>query len=189
MLDETIIALYWERDESAIRYTDEKYHSYCHTIADRILHSSHDAEECVNDTWLRTWNTIPPQKPTNLRLFLARITRNLSLDRYRRTHAEKRGGGEMPLLLEELGDCATHADAVFEEIAQKELAERLHWFLLTLSLRDRTVFVKRYFYAMSVGDIAHQLGMTENNVSKLLSRTREKLKRCLEEDEPWMHTN
>lgn len=182
MQDDAIITLYWERDESAIHHTDEKYHIYCHTIADRILRSEHDAEECVNDTWLRAWNTIPPQKPSNLRLFLGRITRNLSLDRYRRTHAEKRGGGEMPLLLEELGDCATHPDAVFEEVVQKELTERLHRFLLTLSMRDRTVFLKRYFYAMSVADIAKQLGMTENYVSKLLSRTREKLKICLEEE-------
>lgn len=181
MQDEAIIALYWERDESAIRYTDEKYHIYCHTIADRILHSEHDAEECVNDTWLRTWNTVPPQKPSNLRLFLGRITRNLSLDRYRRMHADKRGGGELPLVLEELGDCATHTDTVFEEVAQKELAEQLQRFLQALSIRDRTVFLKRYFYAMSVGEIARQLGMTENHVSKILARARERLKSILEE--------
>ncbi len=181
MQDEAIVALYWERDEQAIRHTDEKYHIYCQTIADRILRSATDAEECVNDTWLRAWNSIPPQKPSNLRLFLGKITRNLSLDRYRRLHAEKRGGGEMPLLLEELGDCVSGEDTVFEELAKKALAQTLQSFLSALSIRDRTIFLKRYFYAMSVSDIARQMGMTENNVSKVLSRTREKLKLCLEE--------
>ena len=180
MQDEAIVTLYWERDEQAIRHTDEKYHIYCHTIADRILRSTNDAEECVNDTWLRAWNTIPPQKPSNLRLFLGRITRNLSLDRYRRLHADKRGGGEMPLLLEELGDCVSNGDTVFEEYAKKALADALQKFLWALPMRDRTIFLKRYFYAMSVSDIARQLGMTENNVSKVLSRTREKLKHSLE---------
>lgn len=182
MRDEAIVGLYWSRDERAIAFTDEKYHIYCHTIADRILHSIDDAEECVNDTWLRAWNTIPPQKPSNLRLFLGRITRNLSLDRYRRLHADKRGGGEMPVLLEELEECATARDAVFEEIRKKELAEQLNHFLRALSLRDRTVFLKRYFYAMPVSEIARQLGMTENNVSKILSRTRDKLKLFLGEE-------
>ena len=183
MQDDAIITLYWNRDETAILHTDEKYHIYCYTIAHRILHSENDAEECINDTWLRAWNTIPPQKPSNLRLFLGRITRNLSLDRYRRFHAEKRGGGEMPMLLEELGDCATHTDTVFDEVAQKELAHTLEQFLTTLDIRDRTIFLKRYFYTMSVAEIARQLAMTENGVSKRLSRMREKLKVCLEEAE------
>lgn len=179
--DEAIVALYWKRDEGAIEHTDKKYHIYCQTVADRILRSATDAEECVNDTWLRAWNSIPPQKPSNLRLFLGRITRNLSLDRYRRLHAEKRGGGEMPLLMEELGDCVSHGDPVFEEIEKKALAQKIQKFLSALPIRDRTVFLKRYFYAMSVSEIARQLNMTENNVSKLLSRIREKLKLCLEE--------
>lgn len=183
MRDEAIVELYWSRDERAIAQTDEKYHIYCHTIADRILHSTDDAEECVNDTWLRAWNTMPPQKPSNLRLFLGRITRNLSLDRYRRLHAEKRGGGEMPVLLEELSDCTTGRDAVYEQMQKNELARRLNLFLQTLSQRDRTVFLKRYFYAMTVGEIARQIGTTENNVSKILSRTREKLKDCLGEED------
>ena len=183
MQDDAIVELYWERDERAIQHTDEKYHIYCQTIADRILQSEHDAEECVNDTWLRAWNTIPPQKPSSLRLFLGRITRNLSLDRYRRLHADKRGGGEMPILLEELGECASGDDTVYEEVQRREMAERLHSFLTELPLRDRTVFLKRYFYAMAVTDIAGQLGTSENNVSKILSRTREKLKTFLGEED------
>ena len=181
MQDEAIVTLYWERDEQAIRHTDEKYHIYCHTIADRILRSTNDAEECVNDTWLRAWNTIPPQKPSNLRLFLGRITRNLSLDRWRRLHADKRGGGELPGLLEELETCATERDAVFDQVHRNELAARLNLFLRELPMRDRTVFLKRYYYAMSVSDIARQVGITENNASKILSRTRDKLKLFLEE--------
>ena len=173
--------LYWSRDERAIQYTDEKYHIYCHAIADRILRSMTDAEECVNDTWLRAWNAMPPQRPSNLRLFLGRITRNLSLDRYRRLHADKRGGGEMTELLEEIETCASDRDTVFEEVHKKELAERLNRFLGQLPQRDRVIFLKRYFYAMSVQDIARQLGITENNTSKILSRTRDKLKSYLEE--------
>lgn len=181
--DEAIVELFWKRNESAIDHTDKKYRIYCHTIADRILRSTTDAEECVNDTWLRAWNCIPPQKPSNLRLFLARITRNLSLDRYRRLHAEKRGSGEIPVLLEELGDCVSSGDTVFEEVAKRALAEALQKFLSALPIRDRTIFLKRYFYAMSVSDIARQMGMTENNVSKVLSRAREKLKLCLEKED------
>lgn len=183
MQDAQILDLYWSRDERAIQHTDEKYHIYCYTIADRILKSAHDAEECVNDTWLRAWNSIPPQRPSNLRLFLGKITRNLSLDRYRRLHADKRGGGELPGLLEELETCATERDTVFEEVHKNELAARLNRFLAALPIRERTVFLKRYFYAMSVQDIARQLGLTENNTSKILSRTRDKLKAYLGEED------
>jgi RNA polymerase sigma-70 factor (ECF subfamily) len=180
MEDSQIITLYWQRDEAAIAESSRKYGIYCRTVADNILHCPQDAEECVNDTWLRAWNAMPPEKPSVLRLFFARITRNLSLSCWRRKHADKRGGGEMPLLLEELGDCVSNGDSVFEEYAKKTLAEALQQFLWALPMRDRTIFLKRYFYAMSVSDIARQMGMTENNVSKVLSRTREKLKHSLE---------
>ena len=107
MEDQKIIELYFDRNETAISETDKKYGSYCHTIAYRILQNLPDAEECVNDTWLRAWNAMPPQRPSVLRQFLAKITRNLSLDRWRGANAEKRGGGEAALALEELGECVS----------------------------------------------------------------------------------
>ena len=102
MEDSQIVALYWQRSPDAIKETENKYGAYCFSIADNILHSKEDAEECVNDTWLKTWNAIPPQRPNKLQLFLAKITRNLSFNRYKAKAAEKRGGGEMPIVLDEL---------------------------------------------------------------------------------------
>ena len=103
--DRQIIELYWQKNADAISETASKYGAYCFTIAENILHSTEDSEECVNDTWLHAWNAIPPQKPNILRLFLAKITRNLSFDRFNARNAEKRGGGEIALVLEELGEC------------------------------------------------------------------------------------
>ena len=183
MDDKKIISLYFDRNQTAITETSKKYGRYLHKISYNILADMSDAEECVNDTYLTAWNTIPPKKPSVLSVFLARITRFASIDVLRRKTADKRGGGEMPLLLEELGDCVSNGDSVFEEYAKKALAEALQKFLWALPMRDRTVFLKRYFYAMSVSDIARQMGMTENNVSKVLSRTREKLKLCLEKED------
>lgn len=105
MEDHQIVELYWQRNADAISETADKYGDYCFAIAENILHNAEDSEECVNDTWLRAWNAIPPQKPAVLRMFLAKITRNLSFDRFHARNAEKRGGGEMALVLDELGEC------------------------------------------------------------------------------------
>ena len=119
MEDAKIVQLYWDRNELAIPVTADKYGSYCASIANNILDSREDAEECVNDTYLNTWNSIPPNRPNILSTYLGKITRNLSFDRFRHRHADKRGGGEIELVLDELGECVSGADTVEQEVEKK----------------------------------------------------------------------
>ncbi len=176
--DSQIIELYWQRSADAISETAGKYGAYCFAIADNILRSAEDSEECVNDTWLRAWNAIPPQRPKALRLFLAKITRNLSFDRYHAQTAEKRGGGELALVLDELGECLGGGDTEAAYEAQ-ELRRSIQRFVRALPEREGNVLVRRYFFAEPVADIAKRYGLTENNVMVILSRTRKKLKNHL----------
>lgn len=173
--DSRIIELYWRRDPDAIPETAQKYGAYCFTVADNILHSAPDAEECINDTWLHAWNAMPPQRPRQLRSFLARLARNLAFDRFRVRNAEKRGGGEIALVLDELGECLGGADteAAFEA---GELRQCIRRFVRSLPERDGNVAVRRYFFAEPVAEIAKRYGLTENHVAVILSRTRKKLK-------------
>ncbi len=182
MEDADIIALYWERKESAIAETAHKYGSYCRTIADNILHSPEDAEECVNDTWMRAWNAIPPARPARLRLFLAKITRNLAFDRYKHRMAEKRGGGEFSAVLEELAECTADTADVESELKSRALRNAIAAFTEALPQRERRIFIGRYFYAKSVAQIAEELELRENHVSVLLTRIRRKLRTHLEEE-------
>ena len=176
MEDSQIVALYWQRSPDAIKETENKYGAYCFSIANNILHSKEDAEECVNDTWLKTWNAIPPQRPNKLQLFLAKITRNVSFNRYKAKAAEKRGGGEMPIVLDELAECVAGDTTVEQTYAAKELERRIGAFVRALPERDGNVFVRRYFFTESVSQIAKLYGLTENHVMVILSRTRKKLK-------------
>lgn len=121
MEDREIVNLYWERNSNAIKETASKYGGYCKAIAKNILGNNEDAEECVNDTYLNTWNSIPPNRPNVLSTYLGKITRNLSFDRFRHRHADKRGGGEIELVLDELGECVSGADSVEQEVEKKEL--------------------------------------------------------------------
>lgn len=182
MEDAGIIALYWNRDEEAIRETDARYGPYCRTVARRILSDPEDVEECVSDTWMRAWNSIPPQRPGKLRAFLAKITRNLSLDRLRVRGRAKRGGGELTQALEELGECVAAPGGVEEELQRKELETAIHSFLSSLPRRDRGIFLRRYFFVEPVQDIAARYDMGENAVSAVLSRTRKKLRTQLEKE-------
>lgn len=175
MEDSQIIELYWQKNADAISETAKKYGVYCFSIAENILHNTEDSEECVNDTWLHAWNAIPPQKPNILRLFLARITRNLSFDRFNAQNAEKRGGGEIAVALDELGECLGGADTETAYEA-KELRESIQRFVRSLPERDGNVLVRRYFFVEPVADIAKRYSLTENNVMVILSRTRRKLK-------------
>ncbi|MCD7806224.1 MAG: RNA polymerase sigma factor [Lachnospiraceae bacterium] len=175
MEDTAIIGLYWDRDERAIHETDVKYGAYCHTIAYHILENQEDSEECVNDTWLRAWNSMPPQRPSYLRLFLGKITRNLSLDIWKNKQAGKRGGGELALALDELAECVADTKDVEGELQAKELARTIDRFLHTLPERERTVFLQRYFYMYSTGEVAKLHQLRENHVLVILSRTRKKL--------------
>lgn len=182
MEDERIIALYFERREAAIAETEQKYGSYCFTIANGILNSAEDAEECVADTWLRVWQAIPPKRPARLQLFLAKITRNLAFDRWRSLSAEKRGGSSVALILDELSECIADTADVEESVLEKELQQVFHDFLLALPQRERRLFLARYFYAQPVHAIAQEHGMKDNAVSVILSRLRKKLQKHLQKE-------
>lgn len=176
MDDNRIVELYWNRDTDAIKESSKKYGSYCFSIANNILHSKEDSEECVNDTWLKAWNAIPPPKPTRLQMFLAKITRNLSFDYFSARSAEKRGGGEVHLVLDELSECLSSESDVTSEYECKELGQFIRQFANALPNRDRNVFLRRYFFTESVAEISARYGLSENNVMVILSRTRKKLK-------------
>lgn len=179
MEDSQIVELYWQKSEEAIRETDRKYRAYCFAIADRILCNHQDSEECVNDTWLNTWNAIPPQKPKALQFFLAKITRNLSFNRFNARAAQKRGSGEIVLVLDELAECLSGQSDVESEYAAKELSQRIRLFVRALPERECNVFVRRYFFTEPVREIAARYQLSENNVMVILSRTRKKLKQYL----------
>lgn len=179
MEDRQIVELYWQKSEDAIKETDRKYRAYCFTIANNILCNRQDSEECVNDTWLNAWNAIPPQKPKVLQTFLAKITRNLSFNRFHARSAQKRGSGEIILVLDELAECLSSKSNVESEYAAKELGQHIRLFVRALPEKDCNVFVRRYFFTESVREIAKRYQLTENNVMVILSRTRKKLKQYL----------
>ena len=181
MEDTEIVRLYWERNEQAIPATAEKYGSYCTSIANNILGNSEDAEECVNDTYLKAWNAIPPQRPSILSAFLGTITRNLSFNRYKYNTAGRRGGGETAVVLEEIAQLVSGTDGVEQEIDRRELIRTIDDFLASLPAHKRKIFVCRYWYFDQVSEIAAQAGMTENHVSVTLSRLRGQLRRYLTE--------
>ena len=182
MEDSRIIELYWQRDEDAIAESDLKYGTYCRTIAYNVLHDHEDSEECVNDTWLHAWNTIPPQRPNVLRMFFAKITRNLSFNRYHANTAKKRGGGEIPLVLDELAECIADEGDAAAAYEARELGERLRTFVKDLPEREGNIFVRRYFFTDSVTDIAQRYGLTKGHVAVILNRTRKRLRRVLEQE-------
>ncbi len=181
MEDEAIIGLYWARDEGAIAASDEKYGRLCRKLSLDILDSREDAEECVNDTWRRAWDTIPPQRPGSLRAYLARIARNLSIDRWRARRAEKRGGG-LDALLEELEDCLPAAPSAEEAAEARETAQAIDRWLDGLSPADRTAFLRRYWYGQRVDRVAKQAGCSPNSMAKRLGRLRDGLRRALEQE-------
>ena len=176
MEDARIVQLYWDRDEAAIDESSKKYGAYCASIARNILNDLSDAEECVNDTWLRAWNAMPPHRPDLLSVFLGRITRNLSFDRYRRLHREKRGGHNVDAALEELGECVSGHDDPEKRREERELIREIDRFLRDLPEEKRYMFILRYWYADSVAEIAKRMGVSENSVSVSLHRIRLRLK-------------
>ena len=182
MEDNQIIQLYFDRSEEAISQTAVKYGKYCHTIAYNILHNFEDSEECVNDTYWKAWSIIPPRKPKRLAAFLGKITRNLSLDVYRHYTAEKRGGGEMSLALEELGDCVSSLESLDDHADEMVLVDTLNRFLASLSAEHRKIFMRRYWYVSPVKEIADDYGITESKVKMSLLRSRNQLKAVLEKE-------
>ena len=179
MEDSAIVALYWQRDQQAITASDEKYGALCRGLSWNILESREDAEECVNDTWHRAWNTMPPQRPARLAPYLGRITRNLALDRYDRLHARKRGG--VDLVLEELSDALPAAGAVSDRMDAAETARLITEFLRGLPPEPRQIFLRRYWYCDPTRAIARRCGVSEGKVRVTLHRTRQKLRVYLEE--------
>ena len=175
MEDSRIVELYWRRDEQAIRETDKKYGSHCQQIARNILHNTQDAEECVNDTYLRTWHSIPPQRPTRLGAFVSKITRCLALDRYKALNAEKRKGDRFGLSLEELSDCLPSFEAE-ANVDALVISEAIGSFLKRELPTARKIFVCRYFYGDSIEEICERFSMTESKVKSSLFRSRNRLK-------------
>ena len=169
MDDKQILDLYWARSERAISETADKYGRYCHSIAYNILHSAEDSEECVNETWLKAWGNIPPKRPDRFPVFLGKITRNLSLNRYKRYNAEKRGGGQTALALHELQECVPAGCCVEGIVDDLALAEAL-------------IFMRRYWYLSSVKEIAADFGMGESKVKMSLLRSRNQLRILLEKE-------
>lgn len=175
MDDAKIVQLYWDRNEQAISVTANKYGNYCTSIAINILGNREDAEECVNDTYMNAWNSMPPHRPSILSTFLGKIVRNLSFNRYKHNTADKRGGGELPVVLDELSDLVSGKDDVEQESEHKELVKSIDAFLDTLSPEKRSIFISRYWYTDSISEIAVRHGMNDGAVSMTLNRLRLKL--------------
>lgn len=182
MEDLQIVDLYWARSETAIACTARKYGAYCFTIAHNILNSREDADEVVNDTWMQAWNCMPTHRPGILSTFLGKITRRLSIDQWRRCHAQKRGGGEVLLSLSELEDCCAAAGGVEEQVELQELAEVINTLLARLPQMERDVFVSRYFFLFPIREIAEKFATTEGRIRTMLYRTRLKLRRELQKE-------
>lgn len=182
MEDEEILDLYFARNEQAVAETDRKYGGYCFTLANSILNDPQDAEETVSDTYLKAWNTIPPKRPNIFKMFLAKITRNLSFSRWRKYTAEKRGGGELELVLEELEGCIAAPGSVEDRMNGQELVNAIRAFLDTLPVREQDIFLRRYFFVEESAVIARRYGMKPATVLRTLSRTREKLRNYLTQE-------
>ena len=182
MDDNGIVQLYWQRSENAIVETDKKYGGYCYHIAYNILTNREDAQECVSDTYLAAWHAMPPQRPGILSAFLGKITRNLSIDRWRKAGAQKRGSGEIQVALEELGDCVSGSDTVEERFDRRELSRSVNTFLAGLKDTERNVFLCRYWYLDSVKEIAAFFGFSESKVASMLLRLRRRLRAHLEKE-------
>jgi len=180
--DEKILELYNTRDESAISETAARYGAYCGSIAMNILHNREDADEVVNDVYLKTWNAIPPEQPRVFSTFIGRIARNLSLDFYEKRNAAKRGGGNSAVLLGELESCIPSLETVEAQVDSRSLATTIDDFLATLGQESRLFFVRRYWHCDTVPKIAARFDVGESKVKVSLMRTREKLKSYLEKE-------
>ncbi len=179
MNDQSILALFHARDERALRESADKYGRYCAAVALNILSDARDAEECVNDTWLRAWQSIPPAAPDDLGAYLAKITRRLSLDRLAQNTADKRGGHDSPTALDELADILPDPETTDDALDAAALSADIDRFLRAQSTRVSDIFVLRYFHGESVSAIASRYRLSANATSALLSRVRKKLKKYL----------
>lgn len=182
MQDAEIVALYWDRKEDAIGRTQQKYGSYLSKIAYQILIDFEDSSECVNDTYLKAWNSMPPHRPAVLSTYLGKITRQLAIDVFRKKHTAKRYASEYAMSLEELGDHFPDGETPERALDAKQLDEAIHRFLRTLSSEARCAFLGRYYFFDSLKEVAAYCGMRESAVKSLLYRTRRSLKAYLEQE-------
>lgn len=182
MDDSAIIDLFWARDERAISETKTKYGRLCHSIAFNILTNRQDAEECESDTWMQAWNSIPPQRPSVLSAYLGKIARNLALNRWKSNHAEKRGGGEVLLSLDELADCVSGLDPITDQPDDGTIIECIERFLDTVSPEKQRVFLLRYWQLEPVAVIARRCGCSESKIASMLFHLRKKLRLFLEKE-------
>lgn len=185
MVDEEIIQLFFNRCERAIVELHVKYGKVCHKLSYNILKNKEDAEECVNDAYLGIWNVIPPNRPNPFLTFVCKIVRNISITRYYKNTAKKRNS-IYDVAMEELEDCLPSKNTVEEELEMKELTQIIEQFLKTLSVENRVIFMRRYWFLDSYADIAERMDLTEKNVSVRLNRIRNKLQKYLEEREIWL---
>ena len=183
MKDNEIVELYFLRDENAISETITKYKAYCNSIAWNILHNKENAEEVVNDTWLGAWNSIPPHRPENLAAYLGKITRNISLTKWRDLNAAKRINDTVSLSQEELAECLATPKTVEQEIEDKELGKIIDSFTDELPDIEQRIFICRYFYFDSIAEISERFGYSESKVKSMLHRIRKKLKKRLSDEE------
>lgn len=176
MNDGQIVEMYWKRDENAIHETETKYEKYLSKIAYNILADIEDCKEIVNETYFRTWNSIPTNRPTVLSTYLGKITRQLSIDRYRTRNRKKRQASEYTISIEELSECVSGKETVEEVADSNMLVGTIHSFLMSLSKENRVVFVCRYYYLDSIKDISEYTGFSESKIKTMLHRTRNNLK-------------
>ena len=182
MDDAAIVNLYWARSENAIAETAAKYGKYCRTISYNILANADDADECVNDTYLKAWNSMPDHRPSHLAPYLAKLTRWLSLNRLRDGNSLKRGGGEIFMVLDELAETLDSGNDTEKEMEIRELNRAVQEMLDRLGRTERDVFLGRYWFAASISEIAEKSGFTESKIKTMLYRTRKKLSAQLKED-------
>ena len=182
MDDQSIVALYWDRSEQAIAETDRKYGAYCHSIAYHALANNEDAEESVSDTYMAAWNQLPPHRPSILATFLGKITRRISINRWKAKNTAKRGGGQITLALEELDSCVDGTQDLEASSDARELSACLNRFLDSLPKAERDIFLRRYWFFDPIAAIAESYGFTQSKVTSMLHRMRGKLRKQLEKE-------
>lgn len=182
MEDSQIIDLYWDRDEKAIKASKNKYGVYCLSVAHNILGDYEDSEECLNDTWLRAWNAIPPARPNNLKAYLAKLIRNLAIDKVKANKAKKRGGDNYIEALDELAEVVAGPGNPEDQVITNELGGLINKWLRGLKQREANVFIRRYFYTESIATVAENYGLSQANTRVILTRLRVSLKEYLQEE-------
>ena len=182
MNDSQIVNMYWERNEKAVEETQKKYGSFCYSVAYSILCNEEDAKESVNDTYLDAWNSIPPHKPSVLSAFLGKITRRISIDKWRNKNAARRGGGQITDTLDELAECIPDSNGVEKQLEEKALNETINSFIKSLPKKEQKIFICRYWYLDSIKSISEQFGFSQSKVTSMLFRIREKLRKILMEE-------